>query len=182
MSQRVKIAMLNLGLDPAEAEDWIHEETSRYLLGQGREDLLQPVKKVARTPGQYVSGAKAAFLTWWRESPIFALIRGKAERGERVFVDAVEGNRRAVICGKCDRNVIPAGKGWVQNWTDGKMLEAVEGRRTENHDRLGVCEVCSCELRAAVWWSPDIIEASSRRARYATDFPKHCWKRQIINP
>lgn len=174
--------LLNLGLDPSLASVQIHEATARSLMERGHHDLVQASKVVPRTAGQYASGAKAAFLKWWRESPVFGLIQGKASRGEPVFVDQAEGNRRAMVCARCPRNVIPAGKGWLQNWTDGQMLKSVEGRKTESHDKLGVCEVCSCELRAAVWWAPDIVAATTREAKVARDFPSHCWKRQIIQP
>lgn len=176
----VERTLLNLGEDPSHASHQIHQATAASLIRQGREDLLQVVKEVPRESGQYLSGAKAAFLKWWKESPIFGLISGKASRGESVFVDQPEGNRRAAICAKCPHNVIPAGKGWLQNWTDGQMLKSVEGRQTESHERLGVCDLCSCELRAAVWWQPDIIAATTRGAKFARNLPDHCWKRQII--
>lgn len=173
--------LLNARLDPSEAEVQIHDETARGLILAGREDLTQRVVEVKRSPEQLRTGAKAAFLKWWRESPVYGLIQGKAGRGEAVFVDQIEGNRRALICARCPHNVIPAGKGWLHNWTDGQMLKSVEDRKTESHDRLGVCEVCSCELRAAVWWQPDIIAATTREAKFARNLPSHCWKRRIID-
>jgi hypothetical protein len=60
------------------------------------------------------------------------------------------------------------------------MLKSVEGRTTASQDRLGVCEVCSCELRAAVWWQPDIIATTTRDAKFARRLPRHCWKRKIL--
>jgi hypothetical protein len=176
----VQRTLLDLGEDPSLARDQIHEATSKSLIERGHHDLVQTLKEVPRSADQYTSGAKAAFLKWWRESPIYGLIHGKASRGESVFVDQAEGNRRAAICVNCPHNVIPAGKGWLQNWTDGQMLKSVEGRITESHDRLGVCEVCSCELRAAVWWQPDIIATTTRDAKFARRLPRHCWKRQIL--
>jgi len=172
--------LLNLRFDPSDASAQIHNETAHALIEAGKGHLTQRVAEVKRTSEQLRAGAKAAFLKWWRESPVYGLIHGKTSRGEAVFVGQVEGNRRALICAKCPENVIPGGKGWLQNWTDGQMLKSVEGRITESHDNLGVCRVCSCELRAAVWWQPDIIAATTRDAKFARDFPSHCWKRQII--
>ena len=174
--------LLNLGQDPALAASQIHDATAANLIQIGRNDLVQVTKEVHREAGQYVVGAKAAFLKWWRESPIFGLINGKVARGEAVFVPDDVANGRALICAKCPHNVIPAGKGWLQNWTDGQMLKSVEGRKTESHDRLGVCDVCSCELRAAVWWQPDIIATTTRGVKFARNLPPHCWKRKIIQP
>jgi hypothetical protein len=179
--EAVQRTLLNLGQDPSLAALQIHQATAESLLARGHHDLVQITKEVPREPAQYASGAKAAFLKWWRESPVYGLIHGKASRGEAVFVDQAEGDRRAAICAKCPHNVIPAGKGWLQNWTDGQMLKSVEGRETASQDKLGVCEVCSCELRAAVWWQPDIIATTTRDAKFARDFPGHCWKRQIIS-
>ena len=161
--------LLNLGLDPSLAAAQIHEATTANLIQLGRHDLVQVTKEVPREPSQYASGAKAAFLKWWRESPIYGLIHGKASRGESVFVDQTEGDRRAAICVNCPHNVIPAGKGWLQNWTDGQMLKSVEGRTTASQDRLGVCEVCSCELRVAVWWQ---IRPSSATALLEAPHPR----------
>lgn len=180
MAQKVRITLMNLGEDPAEAEDQIHDETARHLRETGREDLTQIFATVNRTAMQYASGAKAAFLKWWKESPVFGMIRGKSQRGEPVFVDQEEGDRRSAICINCPHNVIPAGKGWLQNWTDGQMLQSVEGRKVASHEKLGVCDVCSCELRAAVWWSPDIIAATTKGAKFARNLPDHCWKQAII--
>lgn len=174
--------LLNLGEDPSLAAAQIHKATGEYLIGAGRADLVEVTKEVPRSADQLLSGAKAAFLRWWKESPIFGLIKGKAGRGEPVFVDQAEGDRRAAICAGCRHNVKPAGKGWLQNWTDGKMLDSIEGRTTASHERLGVCDVCSCELRAAVWWVADIIAAATRGAKFARNLPAHCWKRKIIQP
>lgn len=172
--------LLNLGEDPALASSQIHQATAEHLIRQGRGDLVQVVKEVPRSAGQYATGAKAAFLKWWRESPVYGLIRGKVNRGEAVFVGQAEADRRAAICAGCPHNVIPAGKGWLQNWTDGQMLKSVEGRTTASQERLGVCEICSCELRAAVWWQADIIATTTRDAKFARRLPRHCWKRQIL--
>ncbi len=134
----VQRTLLDLGEDPSLALAQIHEATAKSLIERGHHDLVQTVKKVPREPGQYASGARAAFLKWWRESPVYGLIHGKASRGEAVFVDQAEGDRRAAICVNCPHNVIPAGKGWLQNWSDGQMLKSVEGRTTASQDRLGV--------------------------------------------
>lgn len=169
------------GGDPSIAPSEIHEATAAYLVWRGRADLVQSSREVRRTAGQYASGAKAAFLKWWRESPILGLLQGKASRGEPVFVGQIEGDRRGSICARCPHNVIPSGKGWLQNWSDGQMLKSVEGRKTSVHDALGVCEVCSCELRAAVWWQPDIVAMTTRNAKFARRLPPHCWKRRILD-
>ena len=117
------------------------------------------------------------------------MLSGKVERGENVFVDQSEADRRAAICTggtqpgmRCQFNVTPESKSWAEEWTDAKMLKSVEGRSTAYQDRLAVCTVCSCELRASVWWTPDIIAASQRDKSFVRRFPDFCWKKKISNP
>jgi len=176
---RVEAYLLTRHEDPAPAAAEIHHCTARRLIASGRSDLVETVGPVRRTREHYSSGAKAALLQWWKESPLIGLLRGKVDRGEPVFVGQDEADRRAAICAKCPHNVIPASKTWAQQWTDGRMLNAVEGRRTRFHDQLGACDVCSCELRAAVWWLPDILVASMKRARFVKQFPDFCWKKHL---
>lgn len=177
----VERTLAALGEDPEVASLQIHEETARALIDSGHGELVKGTEEAGRTAEQYRAGAKAAFLKWWRESPVYGLIKGKAGRGAPVFVDQEEAERRAAICTICQQNKIPASKTWARNWTDGKMLDAVEGRRTSRHEKLGACRVCSCELRAAVWWVPDIVRASSANTDFSRRFPQHCWKRSILD-
>ena len=178
------------GLDPAEAAQRIHTTTAKVLVAKGHAALVdlpeppaRPVEVVNRTVAQYASGAKAKMLKWWAESPIKGLLHGRFERGESVFVDQAEADRRALVCATCPKNVIPTGKGWLRAWTDDKMLECVMDQRTAYHNQLGVCGACSCELRAAVWWPADILRAVTPKK----DIPKFppaadCWKREILQP
>lgn len=172
------------GMDPAEAGPRIHQTTAKVLVSGGHKELVAQLEKVERTPSQYAAGARAKMLLWWAESPIHGLLRGKFNRGEEVFVPMEEANRRAAICADCEEgNRVPTGKGWLQNWTDNKMLESVMDRKTEHHDRLGVCKICGgCELRAAVHWPADILRKVTPEMD-AAKYPNHCWKKQIIlNP
>lgn len=177
--ERVEAFRLDRNEDPKSAFAEIHHFTAMHLIAIGRSDLIEVVGPVRRTREHYASGAKAAFLQWWSESPLIGLLRGKVGRGEPVFVDQAEADRRATLCVNCPHNVIPVGKGWAQQWTDGKMLDAVEGRRTVHHERLGACEVCSCELRASVWWRPDILLAAQRGKSFVKRFPDFCWKKKL---
>lgn len=175
------------GLDAAGAAQMVHVTTAKVLVAKGHSALVEmpsrPVETVPRTVAQYASGAKAAMLKWWAESPLKGLLNGRFERGESVFVDQAEADRRALVCATCPKNVIPTGKGWLRAWSDDKMLECVMDQRTAYHDQLGVCGACSCELRAAVWWPADILRAVTPKK----DIPKFppaadCWKREILQP
>lgn len=179
--EEVAAHLLAHGLDPAEAAQRVHHSTARVLIGRGHRDLVERVgESVPRSPVQYAQGAAARVLLWWRESPIAGLLKGKFDRGESPFVEQSEADRRALICSDCPKNRVPTGKGWVRNWTDRKMLDCVDGRKTASHDDLGVCKACGgCELRAAVWWPADILQAVTPKAD-AAKYPDHCWKRELL--
>lgn len=176
---RVQAHLIKAGEDPAVASDEIHHCTALHLIATGHGAKVQAIGEVRRTREQYRSGAKAAFLSWWKQSPIAGLLRGKVDRGEPVFVDQKEADRRAAICARCPHNITPASKTWAQQWTDGGMLAAVENRKTAHHDQLAVCDVCSCELRASVWWLPDILITSMKGMRFSQKFPAFCWKAKL---
>lgn len=166
--------------DPATASDLIHEHTAKQLIAEKRGHLVERIGDVDRDARGYISGATAIALKWWQESPIYGMLEGKAERKETIFVEQEEADRRAAICVECDHNVTPRSKNWAQRWSDKQMLQSVEGRKAAQFDRLAVCDVCSCELRAAVWWPADILVASSPSGlmRRAPDF---CWKKKILS-
>lgn len=177
---RVQAYLLRLYEDPSVAEDEIHQITGKNLITRGHADLVEVTEHVGRDFDQLRSGAKARLLTLWKQSPLHGLLHGKVSRGEEVFVGKEAANRRAEICAGCEANVIPASKGWLQSWADGQMLAMVENRTVRDQEKLGVCEVCSCELRAAVWWDSDILISSMRGAKFVHRFPAHCWKKKLM--
>lgn len=63
-----------------------------------------------------------------------------------------EADRRAGICVKCPYNVFPD-KGPFMKWSDDAALAMVGDRRSKFHDRLGNCGVCSCVMKAKVFYS-----------------------------
>ena len=179
--------LLANGRDAGAVEDEVHERTAAVLISKNLRKYVVIQGDVKRTMKQYLSGGKALMMSWWEQSPISGLIRGELERGREVHVDQEEADRRARICCQvnngdpCDENVVPVSKSWAQSWTDGKMLESVEGKKTEFHDDLGVCKACTCELRAAIWWKPNILVASMKSANYEKKLPSHCWKLHLNN-
>jgi len=198
VEERATGYLLSHNRDAGKVEAEIHHRTASVLMSNGNRDLCEVHGEVKRSLKQSIGGATVLMLKWWKESPIYGLIKGEAERGEDVFVDQAEADRRAGICVGCDNNVIPSGKGWVQNWADKKMLketgvlspdeddsnfrDSVGGRITKHHDDLGTCPLCKCELRAACWWKPNILKAAMRLDDYESKLPSHCWKLDLDNP
>lgn len=179
LAEVVRAHLSKHGLDPADAESRIHETTAKRLVAQGHGKWVKRAEPIKRTVRQYAAGVVARTLLWWKESPLHGLLKGKFDRGESPFVDQAEADRRAAICVICEKNAIPTGKGWAQNWTDRKMLDCIAGKMTASHDDLGICSVCTCELRASVWWPADILKIVTPKS----DIPKHpeiCWKRKIL--
>lgn len=70
-------------------------------------------------------------------------------------VDQKEADRRSAICARCPYNVFPD-KGPFIAWSDEIAEASVGERRSINHDKIGNCAVCSCPLRAKVWYGGEI--------------------------
>jgi len=60
--------------------------------------------------------------------------------------------KRASICIDCKYNVFPDKKGFVK-WSDHVAEQTTNGRTTTLHSYLGNCEVCTCVLKAKVFYS-----------------------------
>lgn len=170
--------------DPTKASELIHETTGRVLVAGGHADLVEQVSRSKRKPLDYAAGAIAKFKVSWRKSPAYRFLSNYIDGHKDPFVDQAEAERRANICAECEENGIPAGKGWLEGWTDGVMLDSVMGKTVEKQDELGTCDACNgCELRAVVWWAPDIlVEVSRFSSEFLRRAPAHCWKRNLLSP
>lgn len=63
--------------------------------------------------------------------------------------------KRADICIDCPHNVFPD-KGAFLTWSDRQWESMVGDTKVKQHDELGNCEICSCPLRAKVWYDGDM--------------------------
>lgn len=75
--------------------------------------------------------------------------------GPEARVSQAEAERRAEICIKCPFNINPD-KGWFDIWADNMAQKSVGDIKTKHHAKLFNCEVCSCNLRAKVWYKGDM--------------------------
>lgn len=64
-------------------------------------------------------------------------------------------DKRSEQCSLCRYNVFPD-KGVFLKWSEDVAVASVEGRRSKKHTELGMCDVCTCPLKAKVWWSGSI--------------------------
>lgn len=57
---------------------------------------------------------------------------------------------RSEVCAKCPKNAFPDRDKFIK-WSDDIAEMSVGNRRSKNHDLLGICDVCSCPMRAKVF-------------------------------
>lgn len=79
--------------------------------------------------------------------------------------------RRAKICMGCPHNVFPD-KGAFIEWADSMAEAATGGKRIEETDKLGNCEVCSCPLRAKIWHKGPFKLLKQEKQK----LPGFCWQ------
>lgn len=84
-------------------------------------------------------------------------------------------DERSRQCSTCKYNVFPD-KGEFVRWSN-KIAEAsTEGRRSVAHEELGQCAVCSCPLRAKVFYNEPIeIEEEWEAPMKEVD----CWQLKV---
>lgn len=104
--------------------------------------------------------------------------------GDANIVTQAEADRRSAICAKCPHNVFPDKDTFIK-WSDEIALHSVGERRSSHHSQLGNCEVCSCPLRAKVWYTgpfklshaeQETMEAVSVPPATASSQPQKCWQ------
>lgn len=92
------------------------------------------------------------------------------------FASQDEADSRSEICAKCPHNVFPDKGAFIQ-WADEVAEKSVGKRKSKYHELLGNCEICSCTLRAKVFYAGKI------------DLPKdqiekmikvNCWQPPLI--
>ncbi len=66
-----------------------------------------------------------------------------------------EADARASQCALCKYNTFPDKDMFVE-WSDRIADASVGDRRTKHHDALGNCEVCTCTLKAKVFYKGDM--------------------------
>lgn len=75
--------------------------------------------------------------------------------GAAARVSQEEADRRAKICIDCVYNVFPDKDAFVA-WSDMIAEHSVGTSKSKYHDQLGNCEVCTCTLKAKVFYKGDM--------------------------
>jgi len=92
------------------------------------------------------------------------------------FVTQEIADARAEICIKCPYNIFPD-KGNFVKWTDEIALHSIGEKRSKYHDELGSCEICSCILKAKVFYSGELDLTKEEVEK----LPHFCWQKKEIN-
>lgn len=105
-----------------------------------------------------------------------ATVRGGVALLANIFrektVTQAEADKRSEICFRCPHNTFPD-KGPFIKWADEIAVGAVGDKKSARHKDLGNCGLCSCPLRAKVWFEPPFKNAPEVDKK----FPKFCWQK-----
>jgi hypothetical protein len=83
-----------------------------------------------------------------------------------------EAEARAVVCAGCTENT--QGFCTTCNGLKAYVIDAIGDRKTSVDEKLGVCGVCKCLIRAKVWISKAALKAVTSEAE-ALKYPVSCW-------
>lgn len=92
------------------------------------------------------------------------------------MVTQEKAEERGAVCIECPKNVFPDKKGFVA-WSDDIASRSTGGRKSKHHDQLGNCEVCSCPLKAKVFYGGKLVVTDKEMK----EFPEPCWIKKEIN-
>lgn len=94
------------------------------------------------------------------------------------LVDQATADRRASICVQCRYNVFPD-KGPFVAWSDQIAAHMTGDLKSKHNDLLGNCEVCSCLLRAKVFWRGNMGLTDAQEAKMRS---VGCWQVEVPKP
>lgn len=90
------------------------------------------------------------------------------------IVSSEEAEARAKICAGCPLNVFPDKDGFIK-WSDAIAEAATGGKKTTLDEQLGNCSVCSCTLKAKVWFGGKLRLKPEERKQM---LEVNCWQPQ----
>lgn len=100
----------------------------------------------------------------------------KRATGQAPHVSSEQAYRQARICSGCQFNQEPTGCSSCNAPARAEAVAFVLGtnkKETPYHSKLKSCLLCGCDLRAKVWFSPEVLRADAKA--YIEHLPEHCW-------
>lgn len=154
--------------------EFVDPDTQRKFTAESRESLvrqivkyraqneLEPIENLHMVLDHYlctlpINSGKCRSQTTLRRG-IAATVKGGVMLWKSLMYKKVvsqeEADRRAAICVACPHNVFPD-RGAFVRWADQLAEASVGKKRSVHHDLLGNCDICSCPLRAKVFFAGD---------------------------
>lgn len=119
-----------------------------------------PVKNPKRSIAQYMRGG-------------IATLKNIAYKE---FVPQEEADRRSEICSRCPHNNFPDASRHFINWANDIAVRSVGDKKSSHHDKLGVCGLCSCPLRAKVFYKGKIKLSKEELSKMEALSNPPCWQ------
>lgn len=92
--------------------------------------------------------------------------------GEANMVSQEVADKRSEICLQCPNNIFPD-RGSFITWTDEIAEASTGGKESKYHEKLGNCSVCSCPLRAKVFFKGPFNLPQEQNK----ELPDYCWQK-----
>ncbi len=92
------------------------------------------------------------------------------------FVKQEVADARSEQCAECKFNEFPDRDRFVK-WSDDIALATVGDRKSARHESLGNCGVCSCPLRAKVFFNGKVSLSTEEQEKMRT---VNCWQLNIL--
>lgn len=155
------------------------EELIRHIEGYRTQNRLKPIESLAVILENYWCGlpenmGKCAQLPLRRG--LLSYVKGGVALIENILmkkmVSVEEAEARAKICLSCPHNVFPDKDAFVK-WSDELAENATGGRRVSAHEQLGNCDVCTCTLKAKVWFGGTLRLTGAERQKMKA---VNCWQ------
>lgn len=92
-------------------------------------------------------------------------------KGDDIFVDQKETDRRAQICANCPKNLHGICTGCAGNQFQDMFQEIMrKGRKSQYDNALDTCAVCGCLLRVKVLIKQEVLDKLPKHT-----YPDNCW-------
>lgn len=95
--------------------------------------------------------------------------------GEENIVSQSIADERSKICSTCPYNVFPDKTDFIA-WSDELAEASVGPRRSKHHKDIGNCSVCSCPLRAKVWYKGPFSLPPAQKEQM---IKVNCWQPKV---
>lgn len=136
-------------IDPAEARRQIEHSICKR---SGMESRCFDVSQKKRTISQTINGGIAA-----AKAIAGSFIPGENEMS---MISPRLAEKRAAVCELCPMNNPPVDQSSIEQLEDAAMLKLIGSRKTSASEKLHSCSVCTCNVRAKVWFARRIVDGS----------------------